>query len=382
MLFVYAWLSVNIYLPVLPQLESIFHTSPQLAKLTVSIFLFGFAFTQLIWGPMSDRFGRKPVLLVGVAISAVGALLAGFSTGIYFFIAARLLESIGMGVGPVLARSLLTDSLDKTHVAIAMAYAAILAAILPAVAPILGGYLDLILTWRGIFFFLALFGTSLWLLTLTRVEESNPTHRKSLSVFTAFREYIEMLGNSKYRGYLIIYFISFGSVVGYYATSPVIFIKVLGYSPHQYGYLLIVNVIAYVLGVMLSRFLIPVIGINRPLFAAILLAMLACAIFIGISIFTTISAWSILIPISLYIFASGIASPSINAGAMTMFRDRAGASTALVGFSMAVGSAVCTGILSNFHVVDLWQITVYVCICALIMLTTFLVSIGRKTAED
>lgn len=145
-LFVYGWLSVNIYLPVLPKLESVFDTTTASAKLTVTIFLFGFSFAQLIWGPLSDRVGRKPVLLAGLAVSVIGAMIAAFATNIYVLSASRLLESLGLGAAPVLGRSVLTDTQDRTHVAIAMAYAAIVVATVPAVAPIFGGYLNLLLS--------------------------------------------------------------------------------------------------------------------------------------------------------------------------------------------------------------------------------------------
>ena len=143
-LFVYGWVSVNIYLPVLPQLEKVLEIGRSTASLTVTVFLVGFSVTQFVWGPLSDRFGRKPVLLCGLAISVTGAVLTAFANSIEFFITARILESVGIGVAPVLARSVLTDSLDRDHVSTAMAYMAVVVALVPAVAPIIGGYLNLL----------------------------------------------------------------------------------------------------------------------------------------------------------------------------------------------------------------------------------------------
>ena len=128
-LFVNGWLSVNIYLPILPHLEKVFDIGRSTASLTVTVFLIGFSVTQLVWGPLSDRFGRKPILLCGLAISVTGAVLAACANSIEFFMGARILESVGIGVAPVLARSVLTDSLDRDHVSTAMAYVAIVVAI-------------------------------------------------------------------------------------------------------------------------------------------------------------------------------------------------------------------------------------------------------------
>jgi MFS transporter, DHA1 family, multidrug resistance protein len=121
-LIVYGWLSVNIYLPILPELEEILETTSQTAKLTVTIFLLGFALSQLVWGPLSDRFGRKPVLLAGIAVSIAGVMLAASTTNVYLFMAARFLESLGIGACPVMARSILADTLDRAHVAAAMSF--------------------------------------------------------------------------------------------------------------------------------------------------------------------------------------------------------------------------------------------------------------------
>jgi DHA1 family bicyclomycin/chloramphenicol resistance-like MFS transporter len=109
-LFVYGWLSVNIYLPILPRLEEVFQIGGQTAKLTVTVFLLGFGFSQLIWGPVSDRFGRKPVLLAGLTISVIGAVLSGLAPTIGLFMAARFAEALGLGVGPVLGRAVLSDT--------------------------------------------------------------------------------------------------------------------------------------------------------------------------------------------------------------------------------------------------------------------------------
>jgi DHA1 family bicyclomycin/chloramphenicol resistance-like MFS transporter len=140
-LFVYGWLSVNMYLPVLPQLEQVFAIGSPAAKLTVPVFLLGFAFSQLIWGPLSDRYGRKPVLLSGLAISVLGALLSGFAPTVELFMAARFVEGIGLGVGPVLGRAILADCMDRSEIAGTMARVVTVVAIVPALAPIVGGYL-------------------------------------------------------------------------------------------------------------------------------------------------------------------------------------------------------------------------------------------------
>lgn len=372
-LFVYGWLSVNIYLPLLPELERIFQIEQRTASLTVTVFLIGFSFTQLVWGPLSDRFGRRPILLCGITISVIGAILSGTSTNIYAFMAARFLESLGLGTAPVLARSVLTDSLDQAHVAIAMAYVAIVVAVVPAIAPIVGGYINLLMSWHSVFFFLALYGVLLFILCVFRLPETIRRKDASLKASGICREYLEMLGNSRYRGYIVSYGIAFGSLIGYYAAAPYIFVRVLEYSPHEYGYLLIFNVVFYILGASVSRILVPKMGTDRPIVFALIVFAIASILFVILELYTSMNTLSVLLPMSVFIFGSGLVSPPANAGAMTLFKDRAGAATAVVGFSIAIGGAIFSGGLSAFHITRLWELGTYVGISTLISVTNYLV---------
>jgi DHA1 family bicyclomycin/chloramphenicol resistance-like MFS transporter len=201
-LFVNGWLSVNIYLPILPHLEKVFDIGRSTASLTVTVFLIGFSVTQLVWGPLSDRFGRKPILLCGLAISVTGAVLAACANSIEFFMGARILESVGIGVAPVLARSVLTDSLDRDHVSTAMAYVAIVVAIVPAVAPIIGGYLTLLWSWRSIFLFVAGYGAVLGMTCAFRLPETIRSRNPGLKAAAVVGEYREMLSHREYLGYI------------------------------------------------------------------------------------------------------------------------------------------------------------------------------------
>ena len=377
-LFVYGWLSVNIYLPVLPELDARLHATRHLASLTVTVFLIGFSFTQLVWGPTSDRYGRRPVLLAGLATSTVGATLAGLSSDIGVFMAARFLEAVGLGVGPVLARSVLTDSLDKSQVASAMAYVAIVVAVIPAIAPVIGGYINLLVSWRGIFFFLAFVGTCLLTVGATRLPETLAAKNPALTASRVLGEYLALLGNRRYLGYICAYAIAFGTTLGYYAAAPYIFIRLLDYSPHQYGYLLFFNAVCYVLGAAAARLLIPGLGSDRVIQMAIMVFAAASSLTLALDFYTHISAASVLVPMSIFIFGSGLVSPAANAGAMTIFRDRAGVSTAVIGFSMAIGGAIFSGALSTHHIAGLRELGAYLGVSTLASIASYLVFLRRR----
>ena len=377
-LFVYGWLSVNIYLPILPELDVRLHATRHLASLTVTVFLIGFSFTQLVWGPMSDRFGRRPVLLAGLATSTVGAMLSGLSPDIGMFMAARFLEAVGLGVGPVLARSVLTDSLDKSQVAIAMAYVAIVVAVIPAIAPVLGGYINLLVSWRGIFFFLALVGTCLLTVGAMRLPETLAEKNPDLTPSGVLGEYLELLANRRYLGYICVYAIAFGTTIGYYAAAPYIFIRLLDYPPHEYGYLLFFNAVCYVLGAAAARMLVPGLGSDRVIQMAIMVFTVASLLTVALDFYAHINAASVLVPMSIFIFGSGLVSPAANAGAMTIFRDRAGASMAVIGFSIAIGGAVFSGALSAHHIASLGELGAYLGVSTLASVALYLALLRRR----
>jgi len=377
-LFVYGWLSVNIYLPILPELDARLHATSHLASLTVTVFLIGFSFTQLVWGPASDRYGRRPVLLAGLATSTVGALLSGLSSGIGVFMAARFLEAVGLGVGPVLARSILTDALGKSQVAVAMAYVAIVVAVIPAIAPVFGGYINLLVSWRGIFFFLALVGACLLTVGAMRLPETLAGKNPDLTASRVLGEYLELFGNRRYVGYICTYAVAFGTTIGYYAAAPYIFIRLLGYSPHAYGYLLFFNAICYVLGAAAARLLVPRLGTDRVIQLAIAVFTAASLLAVSLDFYTRISTASVLVPMSIFISGSGLVSPAANAGAMTIFRDRAGASTAVIGFSIAIGGAVFSGALSAHHIASLGELGAYLGVSTLASIALYFVLLRRR----
>jgi DHA1 family bicyclomycin/chloramphenicol resistance-like MFS transporter len=376
-LFVYGWVSVNIYLPVLPQLEKVLEIGRSTASLTVTVFLIGFSATQLVWGPLSDRFGRKPILLCGLAISVTGAALTASANSIELFMAARILESVGIGVAPVLARAVLTDSLDRNHVSNAMAYTAVVVALVPAVAPIIGGYLNLLWSWRSIFVFVAAYGAVLVLTCALRLPETIRSRNSGLKAAAVVGEYREMLSQREYLGYIGSYAIAFGTLIGYYAAAPYIFVKALGYTPHEYGYLLLVNVGFYVLGASLARILVPKVGTVRPIVFAIVAFASTSIIFVALEFFSTLNTLSVLLPMCIFIFGSGLVSPAANTGAMTLFRDKAGASTAVVGFSIAVGGAVFSGALSAFHITRLVELGTYIGVSTLLSVATYLACLRK-----
>ena len=211
-----------------------------------------------------------------------------------------------------------------------------------------------------------------------RLPETLAEKNPDLTASRVLGEYLELLDNRRYLGYICAYAIAFGTTIGYYAAAPYIFIRLLDYPPHEYGYLLFLNAVCYVLGATAARLLVPGLGTDRVIQMAIMVFTAASLMTIALEFYTHISTVSVLVPMSIFIFGSGLVSPAANAGAMTIFRDRAGASTAVIGFSIAIGGAIFSGALSAHHIARLGELGAYLGASTLASVALYIILLRRR----
>jgi MFS transporter, DHA1 family, multidrug resistance protein len=211
-----------------------------------------------------------------------------------------------------------------------------------------------------------------------RLPETLSQKNSDLTASRVLGEYLELFGNRRYLGYICTYAVAFGTTIGYYAAAPYIFIRLLGYSAHAYGYLLFFNAACYVLGATTARLLVPRLGPDRLIPMAIAVFTAASLLTVVLDSHTAITTASVLLPTSIFIFGSGLVSPAANAGAMTIFHDRAGASTAVIGFSIAIGGAIFSGALSAHHIASLGELGAYLGVSTLISVALYLALLRRR----
>ena len=185
-------LSVDMYIPAMPNMMVALDTDISHMHLTLSAYLTGFALFHLICGPLADRFGRKPILLLGTALFVLACLGCTLSTTIDQLLAFRLLQGIGACVGPTLARTVTRDVFGPTQAARALSLIAMLMALAPAIAPTLGGLMLLVLPWNSIFVFLGIYGLAMIVLIHRLLPESLP-QRQSLHPVAIARNYRELV---------------------------------------------------------------------------------------------------------------------------------------------------------------------------------------------
>ncbi len=246
-------LSETVYTPALPDIARALMTSDAMAEYTLTIYLAGFALGTLFWGRVSDNYGRKPCLLIGLALYLLGCVGCYTSTSIEMLMLSRLLQSFGGSVGSVLGQAICRDAFHGQALGKMYSIIGTALAIFPAIGPTIGGLIDQNFGWHAIFLFLILFGIIVWLCALSKLEETHPAASRSpASLLNTAKRMI------KDRHVLILGFIVAGGngiAFSYYAEGPFFMIEMLGLSPSHYGNTFLIMSGMGIAGGLLSRWL-------------------------------------------------------------------------------------------------------------------------------
>ncbi|MBN9611894.1 MAG: Bcr/CflA family efflux MFS transporter, partial [Actinobacteria bacterium] len=229
-------LSMDLYMPSLPELGRSLGASDATAQLTMSVCMLGLGLGQLIAGPMSDRFGRKPPLIVGVISYTVFSMACAMAPSIAWLLVFRALQGIGGAAGMVITLAIARDIFSGGQLARMLSWLALVGAVAPVVAPVLGGQLSRFLDWRGIFWVLAGLGALLLIAALAWLPESHPKERRTSGrVFALFTDAKVLLAHRDYRAVLLIATIGGAAFFAYLSMSSFVLQNGFGVSPPMFG---------------------------------------------------------------------------------------------------------------------------------------------------
>ena len=343
-------LSIDMYLPSLPTLATIFDATPGQVQLTLSAFFIGFAFGQLLYGPLSDHYGRKPILLIGISLYGLTSLLCAMSPSIEAMIGLRFLQALGGGAGTVISRAIVRDLFPGDRAAQVLSTLMLVTAIAPLGAPLLGGYILYWSGWQMIFGGLGVFGLVCLAAVVWKLPESHPAapHRSS-GLTELIRPYGSILGHRQALGAIVAGGMAFAGMFAYIAGSPFVYIELFGVAPEHYGYLFALNVIGLMLGAWLNRRRVLEVGVETMLTRGTQVAALAgCCLFalawLGIG-----GLWGIVAPLFVYITTLNLIAANAMTKALEYFPQHAGATAALFGLSQFGFGALATMLMGQFH---------------------------------
>ena len=335
-------ISISLYVPSMPSLVAEMGTSAEKVSLTLSVFFVGFAITQLVYGPLSDRFGRRPVLLGGVVFYLAASLVCALATTIEALIAARVVQGMGACAGPVLGRAIVRDVYGRERAAQVLAYIAVAFAISPALTPIIGGYVQVWLGWRANFFLLTVVAVLVpWAVWLLLDETNRQPDPGALHPTAMVRNYVMMLSTPEYVGYLLSVAFIFSGLMTYVVVSPFVFIDTIGLTPDVFGLVNVFNVVGFLIGTLAAGRLTLKVGLERMVGAGIVLCLLGGTAMAGTALADQVSAAAIIWPLTVFTAGMGMVLPNAMAGALGRFPRAAGAASALLGFfQMGLAAAV------------------------------------------
>ncbi|ENO95957.1 Bcr/CflA subfamily drug resistance transporter [Thauera phenylacetica B4P] len=246
-------LSTDFYLPALPAIARALHTDSAGVQLTLSVYLLGFGAGQLLVGPLSDRFGRRPVMLWGMLVFLLSTLACVFAESLAVLVGARLLQAFGACAGPVLGRAVVRDLYGPAESARMLSHVSTATALAPLLAPLLGGWLTAAWGWRATFVALAVYAVLLMLAVAMLLRETNRhPDADAMRPGRMLANYRTLLADPAYRGALLIGCGAFAALFAFISGSPFVFIEHFGLSPQQMGLAFGLNVTGFMIGTTLS----------------------------------------------------------------------------------------------------------------------------------
>lgn len=362
-------LSVDMYLPAMPAMMLALDTDISNMHLTLSSYLAGFAVFHLACGPLADRFGRKPVLLLGTALFIIACLGCSQSNTVPELLLFRFLQGVGACVGPTLARTVARDVYGPTEVARALSLIAMLMTLAPAVAPGVGGLLLMVLPWPSIFLFLAAYAAVTMLLIHRLLPESLP-QVQSLHLRNIASNYRELIVDPFFLSVTTASGLVYAGLITYLSSSSFIYINMLGVPVEYFGLLFLTSVIGYMLGSALSARLSRRHDSEQIMRAGVVVGMASSsAVLAGVYLFPQ-SVAAIMLPMALYSVAMGLVLPHAMTIALRPFAHIAGTASALLGFiqmSLSAAASALVGMVLHTTALPMAWALVLISVAALIL---------------
>jgi len=343
-------LAMHVLVPSLPAMAADLNITAGQAQLTITLYLIGLAAGQLIHGPLSDRFGRRPVLLAALAVYVAASAAALLAQSAATLVTARVFQSVGGCAGLVLGRAVIRDALPQREAASQLALVNLVMSLSPAGAPLVGGLLTVAFGWRAIFVLLVLVGA----LTLVAAwfflpETATPTEGGANAVAAMLRSYPRLVRSARFRGYAIAGASSTTAFYAFMTASPFIFVDMLHQPVAWMGLYYLILMLGLSVGSMVASRLVLRTGTDRLLRGAIGVAGLGALGLFAITVTHQLSVATVLACMFVFTFGAGTASPLAATSAISVHPGIVGAASGLYGFNQMAYGALCTLIVSVWH---------------------------------
>ncbi|RFA28208.1 Bcr/CflA family drug resistance efflux transporter [Alkalilimnicola ehrlichii] len=343
-------LAVDMYLPALPAIGEALTATPDEVQLTLSLYMAGFAIAQLFVGPLSDRFGRKPILVGGLMLFAVASLLCITATTVEALWLGRFLQAFGGSAGPVLGRAAVRDLYPPRDAARTMSYMGSVTALAPAVAPLLGGALLLFYGWQSSFVAVAIYAVGVMCLLALKLPETLPLERRqSIRPSNILRNFAVLARHRQFVGYTLTNSMSFGGMFAFISGSSFVLIGTLGVAEQAYGLYFAVTVLGMVAGAFFGGRFSRRLGMSRLTLLGAFLVAGGGSSMGALALLDVHTVAAVIGPHTVYMAGAGIMIGQTMAGATAPFPHMAGSASSLFGFIQMTLAALIGAAVGQFH---------------------------------
>lgn len=327
--------TTDLYLPALPALAENFAAPMAAAQYTLSAMLLAFGLSQLIWGPLSDRYGRRPIMLLGLSAYGLAAVGSSFAPSMAWLIGLRVLQGAAMGAVVMCARAIVRDLYNPTDGARVMSKGLSGLGVIACLSAPVGSLLAEFFGWRVALLAPALFAAvALGLIALRFQESLARPDALALQPARLAGNWLGIVRHPTFLAFSALSAASYGGLFVFLATSSFVFIKVLGLSQWQYGLVMFCMSLSYLAGTFLCRFLLARMGVRRAVAIAGALSLSGGSLLAVLDFAGVHSFWAVLLPYLIFMMGHGIHQPCGQSGAIGPFPKAAGTASALNGFSM------------------------------------------------
>lgn len=373
--------AIDMYLPAFPIIATRLDISPGQVQQTLTIFLIGLGIGQGLYGPLLDRFGRRPPLLIGIGLFTIGSLAAALSTSFEGLLLARFLQAIGAAAGSVASRAVVTDTCDPQSSARIYSMLMQVMMIAPITAPMLGGLILLYGDWHLIFWALAVFGVICGFFTLRLLPETLPVERRvPLSMRSVVRNYAIQLSNPSFFFYTLATSCTLGCLFIYINNSPFVFIEMFNLTPNQFSYIFAANALVMIGISQINLRLLKFYSVARVLFIGLSGFIVIGLVLLGLVQLGWEALWSYSILLGLGMAMLGLITGNLTAMTMAHTQQHAGIASALMGLIQFLLAASIGFLASLIAAPSLY--TLPVALLGLGCLAMGLCLIGRRLAKQ
>jgi DHA1 family bicyclomycin/chloramphenicol resistance-like MFS transporter len=371
--------SLQIFVPALPAIQSSFESSAGITQLVLSLSILANAFATLLYGPLSDRFGRRPVVMVGFVIFVIGSALSATAPTVGLLIIARIVQSAGAAAGMVLARAIIRDVYSREEAASVLAYLTMAMVVAPMLAPTLGALLIDNFDWRAIFVVMAFAGIVLSWQVWSHLEETHGG-KAMTSLWTGLgRGGLLLLRRPSFLAYTLQSSFAISTFFAFIAGAPYFMIDGLGRSATEYGLLFMAISASFMAGNFTTARLSKRFGIDSLIRTGNIIALCGASLALGLMIAGYWSPFALFGPMMLVAFGNGLSIANSQAGAVSVQPDLAGTASGIAGFAQMFIAALVSQAVGMLQDGTPYPMVGFMAVCAALSLLSF--SVGKSVVD-